>query len=285
MIDITTLDAELAASEAQVRGLRPGCHKRVIWADASGVKTQMALLYIHGFSASPEEIRPLPDLVAQSLGANIYFTRLTGHGQDGAAMAQASLADWQRDVSAAVAIAQMIGDEIILMGCSTGCTLATLALAQGVTARTVIHISPNFGLTDRRAQWLLDMPGSQYWGHLLAGSTRSFAPINAAHAANWTTQYPTQAVHPMGQAVRAVRRADLSAVQTPAYFAYNTADQVVRAKDTSAVMDRWGGPVQPDFLVQGPDDDASGHVMAGDVFSPRQTAPLAARIADWLKTV
>ena len=285
MVDITTLDADLARSEAQVRALRPGCHKRVVWADAQAVKTPVALLYIHGFSASPEETRPLPDLVAQSLKANIYFTRLTGHGQDGAAMAQASLADWERDVAEAVTIAQNIGEEIILMGCSTGCTLATLALAGGTKARAVIHIAPNFGLTDRRAQWLLDMPGSQYWGHLLAGSTRSFVPINAAHAAYWTTRYPTKAVHPMGQAVRAVRRADLSAVKTPAYFAFNEADQVVCAKDTRAVMDRWGGPVTPDVLVQGPDDDVSGHVMAGDVFSPKQTEPLARRISEWLETI
>jgi len=33
--------------------------------------------------------------------------------------------------------------------------------------------------------------------------------------------------------------------------------------------------------VQGPDDDAMGHVMAGDVFSPAQTEPLVAAILRW----
>ena len=285
MLDITEIDAALAASEAQVPNLRPGCHKQVIWANGSGVKTSVALLYIHGFSASPEEIRPLPDLVAGPLGANIHFTRLTGHGQDGAAMGRATFAAWQRDVAEAVEIAQTIGDEIILMGCSTGCTLATLALAGGVQAKAVIHVSPNFGLRNKLAQFVMDMPGVRHWGHLVAGKTRSFDPISEAHTRYWTTQYPIEAVHPMADAVRAVRRADLSTVQTPAYFAFNEDDQVVHPKDTRKVMVRWGGPTVADIIVPGPGDDEMGHVMAGDVFSPHQTEPLAGRISAWLATL
>lgn len=285
MADISQIEASLAATEAQVPNLRPGCEKRIIWADAPAVKTPVALLYVHGFSASPEEIRPLPDLVAEPLGANIHFTRLTGHGQDGAAMGRATFADWQRDVAEAVEIAQTIGDEIILMGCSTGCTLATLALVGGVQARAVIHMSPNFGLRNKLAQIVMDMPGVQHWGHLVAGKTRSFEPINEAHTRYWTTEYPTQAVHPMAAAVRAVDRADLSKVLTPAYFAFNEDDQVVHPKDIRKVIARWGGPALVDIIVPGLGDDKMGHVMAGDVFSPNQTEPLAGRISTWLETV
>ncbi|MEO0931158.1 MAG: alpha/beta fold hydrolase [Pseudomonadota bacterium] len=282
---MATLDAELAAAEAQVPDLRPGCAKRIIWAGGQGRKTTHALLYVHGFSASPEELRPLPDVVAAALGANAHFTRLTGHGQTGTAMAQATFADWQRDVATAIEIARTIGDQVVLMGCSTGCTLATLALAGGAQAKAMIHISPNFGLRNRAAQLVMDMPGVKHWGHLVAGRTRQFTPINNAHKAFWTTEYPTQAVHPMADAVRAVRRADLGQVQVPAFFAFNLADQVVHSKNTSSVIDRWGGPTETMLLEQGPEDDEMGHVMAGDIFSPRQTAPLAERISAWLKSL
>ncbi|WP_341365493.1 serine aminopeptidase domain-containing protein [Yoonia sp. BS5-3] len=282
MHDITTVAAALDAAEAQLPNLRPGCQKQIVWANRPAARTPVALVYVHGFSAAPAETRPLPDLIAKSLGANIFFTRLTGHGQDGAAMAEARFADWQRDMAEAISIGQLLGEELILMGCSTGCTLSTLALAGGVQAKAMIHISPNFGLRSRLAQFMLDLPGAPYWGHLVAGRTRSFAPISDAHAANWTTQYPTKAVHPMAEAVRAVRKADLSVIQTPAYFAYNEDDQVVDAVQTRKVIARWGAPYLVDLLMQGPDDDASGHVMAGDVFSPKQTAPLAGRISDWV---
>ncbi len=285
MRDLATIEAEIAAAEAQVPKLRKGCEKRIIWADVPATKTRFAVLFIHGFSASPEELRPLPDLVAAGLGANIHFTRLTGHGQDGAAMAAARFEDWQRDMAEAIEIARTIGDEIVLMGCSTGCTLATLALADGLVTKAMVHVSPNFGLRHRAAQMLMDMPGAKHWAHLVAGKTRSFAPVNAAHTAYWTTAYPTQAVHPMADAVRAVRRADLGRVQVPALFAYNKADQVVHPEDVRKVIARWGGPTEIVQLEQGPDDDPMGHVMAGDVFSPGQTAPLAARILAWLKSL
>lgn len=282
MPEIADIDRHLAAAEAQVPGLRPGCEKRVVWAGAPGKKAPYALLYIHGFSASPQELRPLPDLVAEELGANIFFTRLTGHGQDGSAMAGATYADWRRDVAEAVEIAQAIGNEIIVMGCSTGCTLATLALADGTPARAAIFISPNFGLRNRVAQMVLDAPAVRHWGKYVAGRTRSFVPINDGHTAYWTTSYPTEAVHPMGEAVRAVRKADLSRVTTPAFFSLNEADTVVHPKDARKVAARWGGPVVLDIITPGPGDDPGGHVMAGDVFSPGQTRPLAGRISAWL---
>lgn len=266
-------------------GLRPGCEKHVVWAGEPGVKTPVALLYIHGFSATGQELRPLPDLVAQGLAANLHFTRLTGHGQDGAAMGRATLADWLRDVAEALDIAATIGDQVIVMGCSTGCTLATLALVDGAQARAMIYVSPNFGLRNKAVQWLIDLPGVRHWGKYVAGRRRDFAPINAAHTAYWTTSYPTDAVQPMADAVRAVRTADLSRITTPALFAFNQADQVVDPDKTRAVMARWGGPAQELVITPGPGDDVMGHVMAGDVFSPGQTAPLARRILAWLADV
>ena len=281
LADLATIEAALAAAEAQVPHLRAGCEKRIVWADKPATKTPYALLYIHGFSATGEEIRPLPDLVAGPLGANIHFTRLAGHGQDGNAMGRASLAAWRADVAAAIEVAQIIGDQVIIMGCSTGCTLATLALAEGAQAAAMIHVSPNFGLSHRAVQTILDLPASRRWAKYIAGESRAFPAQNAAHAAFWTLEYPTEAVHVMADAVRAVRNADLSQITTPALFCFNEADQVVRAKDTRRVMNRWGAPAETHLLVQTPDDDDMGHIMAGDVFSPKQTAPLAQRILAW----
>lgn len=280
--DLATIEAEIAASEAQVPNLRKGCEKRIVWSGASATKTPVSVLYIHGFSATAEEIRPLPDLVAEGLGANIHFTRLDGHGQDGDAMGRATFKAWQDDVAEALAIAQTIGDEVVVIGCSTGCTLATLALVEGAQVQAVIHISPNFGLRHRAVQFLLDLPASRHWSKYVAGGSRSFEPISEAHTAYWTVKYPTAAVHVMADAVRAVRHADLSKITTPALFCYNAEDQVVHPKDIAGVMARWGGETAEINLIQGPGDDKMGHVMAGDVFSPGQTVPLTRQILAWL---
>ncbi|TIX10328.1 MAG: alpha/beta hydrolase, partial [Mesorhizobium sp.] len=84
--------AYLAREEAAVPNIRDGLEKEIIWANPMvHAKTPLAMVYIHGFSASKGEVRPLPDDVADELGANLFYTRLTGHGQDGAAMAEGSV--------------------------------------------------------------------------------------------------------------------------------------------------------------------------------------------------
>lgn len=283
--DLANIEAALAAAEAQVPNLRPGCEKRIVWAGAPATKTAVSLLYIHGFSATGEEIRPLPDLVAEAFGANLHFTRLAGHGQDGEAMGAATFAEWRRDVAEAIAIAKTLGDEVIIIGCSTGCTLATLEFAEGEQVKAMIHVSPNFGLRHRVVQTLLDMPASRHWSKYVAGSSRSFAPISKAHAAHWTIEYPTAAVHTMADAVRAVRDADLSMIEVPALFCFNEDDQVVHPKEIRKVIERWGAETQTVTLAQTPQDDEMGHVMAGDIFSPGQTMPLAQRIIAWLQGI
>ncbi|MDA9207417.1 alpha/beta hydrolase [Octadecabacter sp.] len=282
--DLTNLDTWLATSEAEVGGIRPGCAKQVVWADGPK-KTAVSIVYVHGFSATGEEIRPLPDLVAQALGANLFFTRLTGHGQDGDAMGRARLPDWEADVNEALEIGAALGDEVIVMGCSTGCTLLTTALARGAKAKAVVHVSPNFGLRHVLAHGLLQMPGVRAWGPLVAGRERSFDPISEAHSAYWTVKYDTQAVFTMADAVRAAMASNIEGINTPAYFAFGETDQVVSPSKTRRVMARWAGPVHEDVLVQGPDDDDMGHVMVGDVFSPGQTGPLADRIIEWAKAL
>ena len=94
-----------------MKDIRPGLQKEIVWADpATKAKTPLAIVYIHGFSASKGEVRPLPDKVAAALGANLFYTRLTGHGQDGAAMANGSVNAWINDYAEAIAIGRAIGD-------------------------------------------------------------------------------------------------------------------------------------------------------------------------------
>ncbi|TIP53097.1 MAG: alpha/beta hydrolase, partial [Mesorhizobium sp.] len=74
--------AYLARKEAAVPDIHDGLEKEIIWANPMvHARTPLSIVYIHGFSASKGEVRPLPDEVADQLDANLFYTRLTGHGQ------------------------------------------------------------------------------------------------------------------------------------------------------------------------------------------------------------
>ena len=143
------LDGYLAQAEDGIPNLTDGVAKRVIWAGEAGKKTELSVVYLHGFSATSEEIRPVPDRVAQALGANLYYTRLRGHGRDGPAMAEARAGDWVNDTAEALEIGRRIGDRVVVISTSTGGTLATLAATDGSQPTEVVaqvFFSPNYGL-------------------------------------------------------------------------------------------------------------------------------------------
>ncbi|MGB7320892.1 MAG: alpha/beta hydrolase, partial [Albidovulum sp.] len=93
------LDAYLATREAVFDDIVPGSEKRIVWAGDPGQKTETAIIYLHGFSATSEEVRPLPDNVASELGANLFFTRFAGHGRTGPALSGPTAQDWMVDLA------------------------------------------------------------------------------------------------------------------------------------------------------------------------------------------
>lgn len=128
---IDDIEARLAAAESALPDIRPGLAKEIVWFDPAGKsRTALAVTYIHGFSASKGEVRPLPDLVATALGANLFYTRLAGHGRSADAMAEASVEAWKKDMAEAFDIAKQIGERTLIIATSTGASLAIWALSQ-----------------------------------------------------------------------------------------------------------------------------------------------------------
>ncbi|MET2826877.1 alpha/beta hydrolase [Mesorhizobium shangrilense] len=276
----------VAKKEATVPGIRDGLEKEIVWADPMvHAKTPLSLVYIHGFSASKGEIRPLPDEVAEQLDANLFYTRLTGHGEDGAAMADGSVNAWINDYEEALAIGRAIGDKVIVISTSTGGSLAAWAATQpgasaGVAA--IAFISPNFGVQASGAE-ILTMPWGKQIAELVAGKERSFVPRNALHEKFWTTKYPITATLPMAALTELAYAAPVEKATIPALFIFSDLDKVVRHDRTREIAGRWGGPHELVPIESSGDPD--NHVLAGDALSPSTTAFLAQRIAVWIEAV
>ncbi len=279
------LDAWLAQREATFPDVRPGAGKEIVWAGAAGTKTPLAVVYLHGFSATKEEIRPVPDEVARALGANLFFARLAGHGRTGEALAAASAEDWLHDYAEAMEIGRRLGDRVIVIGTSTGGTLAAVGatdptLSQGLAG--VVLISPNFALNSAAAA-ILDLPFAPTWGPWVAGAERSYEPANEDHGRFWTTSYPTVAVFPMATLMRAARAQDWAAVTIPALFLVSPQDRVIDPAWALRVAGAWGGPAEVRKVTMGDGDDPYGHVLAGRILSPGKTVETVEAILAWAR--
>jgi esterase/lipase len=279
------VDAYLAARESSVSDLRPGEAKAVVWADPeTRARTPIALVYLHGYSADRHEVDPLVNRLAEALGANVFYTRLTGHGRDGAGMADATVEAWMDDVAEAVAVGAALGEHVVLVGTSTGGTLAVWAAARPEAAGRVAAlavISPNFHPRDRSSRILLWPWGAQL-AALVGGGERCFEPENAEQALHWTVCYPTSALGPMMVLVEHVRTMPLDGVTVPVLVAYSREDAVVDPEETRLAFGRLGSSRKQLLEISGSGDPAD-HVIAGDIMSPATTDEIARSILEFLR--
>lgn len=273
----------LEVSEQEFTDIRPGAAKRILWAGAKDVRSHYSIVYIHGFGASAEEIRPAPDELARALNANLFYTRLSGQGRAPAAMPEASVGDWLRDMAEAMAIGRQIGDKVIVIGTSMGGALVSLAasdpnLAHGMAG--IALISPAYALPAPLGLGL-DLPLARYWAPFVFGATQTVQAVNADHQRYWAMSIPTTALFSLATLMREVRRIDFSPVKIPLLVFYSPADQIIDPSAITPIVTTWGGPVQVEERYMQAGDDPYSHVIAGDVFSPGQTEEVVEILIQW----
>lgn len=272
--------------ESQFDDIVEGVEKRVIWQpEFKEQRTPYSVLYVHGFSASSEEIRPVPDMIADALGANLVHTRLQGHGRGGEAMSEGTASGWMRDIAEGLAAARAVGERVIVLSTSTGGTLAAAAalnpeLSEGVAA--MIFVSPNFGVNDPLS-FVPTWPGARIWLPVLMGDPRDVSGPDPDKNLYWTSIYSWEAVVPMSALVKEVVALDYTQAQLPALFWISEDDTVVRPDKTQKIASQWGGPSHVQLVTMGPGDDPDSHVTMGALMSPGQTEGAVNGMLAWLK--
>lgn len=93
----------------------------------------LGCLLIHGFTGTPEEMRPVGEALARQ-GFPVHAVRLAGHGTDVADLARTRWQDWAASVDAAAARLRETCPRLALVGMSMGALLA-LHLAAREPAR------------------------------------------------------------------------------------------------------------------------------------------------------
>ncbi len=161
--ELNTLANYIENSEAAIANIKPGNQSVLLFHDSIPQKTEYAVLYYHGFTASPIEGDPVHIDIAKALGANLYVPRLYGHGLD----EKEPMLNFHNDpywesAKEALAIAKNLGEKVIILATSHGSTLA-LSLGQDPQVAAVAVYSPNIRLADPAAVVL-----SKPWGIQLA---------------------------------------------------------------------------------------------------------------------
>lgn len=276
------LDAYLAESERQAGNVKRNQEKRVFWADTERkAKTPLALVYLHGFSASRGEISPVVEDVARELGANLFMTRLKGHGLADSAEAMANLTahDLIADAEEAMAIGKKIGERVVLVGVSTGAALAFHLAARHPETRAIVSLSANFAVKDSRAKYLSG-PLGRPLARALIGEYYEFETKSDEHREYWTSRYRSESVVAMFDLLNYVGRLALDRLQMPVLTLYTERDEVI---DIGALKAQAARIKSTGSRVVDGTKTYKEHVIAGRIISPEGTEPLKTEILGFLR--
>jgi esterase/lipase len=286
-LDMTHLKAWLAAAEASVDNLIEDAEARVDWANPDAPEaTEFSFLYIHGFSASRQETTPVTDRLASEFGANMVHARLAGHGVDPGMDATAE--QWLQSVVDAWTIAESVGKRVVIVGTSTGATLAVWLADQTFTRgriHAMLFMSPNFGIRTRFS-FLLTWPWAYHWVPLVIGREHAWDPENELAAKFWTTRYPIHAVIEMQKTVDWVMRLDFSRFDIPLATMYMQNDSTIDPWAAVKVHEAWGRNNRSLRKVLIPvtlDGEAAQHVFVGDITAPHRVDWAVSRFEIFLK--
>lgn len=192
--DAVQLEKYIADNEAKHK-LKPDNEARILWFDDSAkARTEYAVVYLHGFSASQEEGDPVHYEFAKKFGCNLYLARLAEHGIDTTnPLANYTAEKSWRSAVEAFAIGKQLGQKVILMSTSTGSTLALKLCAEFPEIAANIMMSPNIAINDPNA-WMLN----NHWGlqiaQIVVGKHKISDDTTALSAQYWNHRYSTNSL-------------------------------------------------------------------------------------------
>jgi esterase/lipase len=150
--------------------IKSGNESYFLFADSVPKKKPISVLYLHGFAASPFEGDPVHKWFAKQYDLNLYVPRLAHHGIIGGnAMLDLTANSLWESAKEAYLIAKTLGDSVIIIGTSTGCTLALMLAARYPEIKGLVLLSPNIKIKDPAA-FVLNNPWGLNIARLIIGS-------------------------------------------------------------------------------------------------------------------
>lgn len=258
-----------------VEEVRPGNEAKIIWAnDSVRSPTEYVLLYLHGFSASRMEGFPVNEDFPKRYGCNAYLARLASHGL----ISENPLIDMTpyrlyESAKQALVIARQLGKKVIIMGTSTGGTLALkLAADYPEMVYALILYSPNIKLKNK-AFVLLSKPWGLQIARLTVGGNFRVSSDDPSDVTckYWYCSYRTEGLVYLQQLVDVTMKDEVFAkVTCPLFVGYyykdeQHQDESVDVKAELKMFESVGTPVSLKQAQAFP--EAGSHVIACNLTS------------------
>ncbi len=226
--------------------------------------SEIGCLCLHGFMASPAEIRWLSQHLAGQ-GYTVYAPRLPGHGTDYRSMTRVGWRDWYAAALDSYHILRAQCKQVYIVGHSMGGMLALLLAADGLGDGAAVLAAP-VQFHSRMmavAHWLKYV--LPYTDHTDRSNLPEIIRAEQARLGESVTgrvrydRWATRAVAEIYQ-LAAVVRSRLSQVQTPLLLVYSEADQTAPPENMLLILDNIRSRNREYHLMA-----EGGHILPQDI--------------------
>ncbi|BDD03121.1 alpha/beta hydrolase [Aureibacter tunicatorum] len=267
---LSKLEDTLKQIDAEEGPIRPGNESKIEWINGVPEKTEYVVMYLHGFTASPEEGAPVHRNFAKRYQANLFLPRLQSHGLDVAKpMEDLTPENYLQSAKEALMIASHLGKKVVVMGCSTGGTLALyLAAHNPELIHSVLLYSPNIKLADPSAV-LLTKPWGKNLAKAVLGSDMREVDLEDGEKPYWYKKSSVNGLISMASLVEhTMHEETFKSVKQPVFMGYfyeneDNQDQVVSVEAMREMFDQLGSEKKKQVAFP----NVNAHVICSDICS------------------
>jgi carboxylesterase len=239
MNDVETDTVKEPAGDVLLPGAEP-------WSTGPSGRAGTGVLLCHGFTGSPQSLRPWGEyLAARDPQFAIELPLLPGHGRPWRELQRTGWEDWFATLDRAFVELKARCDEVFVMGLSMGGGLA-LRLAERHSAEVAGLVLVNPSVTrNKPAEALLPVLSK-----VVASIPSIASDIKKPGAKeNGTDRTPLKAAHSLSRFWKIVAR-DLPEVTAPVLVLHSAEDHVVHPRNSALVLDRVSSTEKQEIVLQ-----------------------------------
>ena len=264
---INEIESWIDQKESKFKNIKEGNESRIIFYDSVPIKTNISIVYLHGFSGSSQDGFPVHINVAKKLNSNIYLPRLYAHGLNSdEPLIEYTGEKYLDSAREALALGKIIGEKVILMCTSTGCSAALTLAANHPEVDALVMYAPNIRIT-HPLDFVATLPWGLYIVRLVEGGKYHYiTDLWKDKEKFWTTKYRLEAPIEMQKFLETAMNEDIfRKVKVPTFsgFYYKNEleqDNVVSVQAMRRMFKQLG--TEDSLKLEIAFDDAGGHEIA-----------------------
>ena len=273
----------LRLEEAKINNVAPNAKKKIIWNDIDvKEKTEYAFVFIHGVLATGYQHELSVRKIANSLNANLFITRLSGHGVPYEGTKLMKTENLLRDAVEAIEVGSKIGHKVIVMGFSLGGALMSIVASDEISSEKLDYLILLAPAHSKMTSTYFMLSLISFLTGGIEADYAEFYGLDSEWNQYWSTKVDREELLELWKIPNLSDQIGFSNSEVPLLLFYNKYDEVVLEEGIKKNYKKWTGPKKI-YDLNTTEEGPPNHNLIG-IFNPNLDDIFIREINKWIDT-